>query len=510
MTRVTVIAALLAAALGLTLVAGCGGSAETYSLRLRVDDAAGLLKDQDVKIDGVRAGKITGVNLTRDDSVEVRMQLEEGVSPVGKDAVARIRSVSVLGEKYVDLTPGNAADPAASGSWVTPSKNVTPVELDDLLDTLDAGTRSRLKLILAEGGVALTGRADEVRSFLELLPQGMDGVGEVLDQATADNASLRQVVDAGDSVIGTLARERRELGDLIGEASAAFSTTADRRVALGRVVAESPPTLAQMRKSLALLETAAASLEPAADRIRTAALPIEAALTALPGFAKDAVPALRAARAAAPDLDRLARGTRPAVKRLQPVAAQLSETLTAVDPLVQDLDKGLMDDALYFLQTWARVTQRADGLGHLFGAQITITEDTVRMILDRMLSEAEANAKKKKPAKATPAPAPTSSETVKPKLPSVKKPADALPVVKDLVCTAVDGVTDVVDGVVGGLLGGAKLPGGDKSACPKSAAEKEQSRPPSAKLGGLLGSPKKDGTAPSSNVDALVDYLFGS
>jgi phospholipid/cholesterol/gamma-HCH transport system substrate-binding protein len=508
-TRVTVIAALLIAALGLTLVAGCGGSEETYSLRLRVDDAAGLLKDQDVKIDGVRAGKITGVELGRDDKVEVGMELEKGASPVGKDAVARIRSVSVLGEKYVDLTPGNAADPAASGSWVTPSKNVTPVELDDVLDTLDAGTRSRLKLILAEGGVALTGRADEVRSFLELLPQGMDEVGDVLDQATADNASLRQVVDAGDSVIGTLARERRELGELIGEASAAFSTTADRRVALGRAVAETPSTLTQMRKSLALLETAAASLEPASDRIRTSAVPIEAALKALPGFAKDAVPALRAARAAAPDLDRLARETRPTVKRLRPVAAQLTETLTAVDPLVQDLDKGLMDDALYFLQTWARVTQRADGLGHLFGAQITITEDTVRMILDRMLSEGQANAKKK-PVKSAPSPSPTPQEPAKPKLPPVKKPADVIPTVKDLVCTAVDDVTDVVDGVVGGLLGGAKLPGGDKSACPKSAAEKEQAKPPSAKLGGLLGSSKKDGTAPSSNVDALVDYLFGS
>jgi phospholipid/cholesterol/gamma-HCH transport system substrate-binding protein len=505
-TRVIVIAALLVAALGVTLVAGCGGSGETYSLRLRVDDAAGLLKNQDVKIDGVRAGKITAVELGRGDKVEVDMELDKGASPVGKDAIARIRSVSVLGEKYVDLTPGNAADPAASGSWVTPSKNVTPVELDDVLDTLDAGTRARLKLILAEGGVALTGRADEVRTFLELLPQGMDEVGSLLDQATADNASLRHVIDAGDRVIGTLARERRELGKLIGEASAAFSTTADRRAALGRAVAETPSTLAQMRTSLGLLETAAAGLEPASDRIRTSAAPIEAALKALPGFAKDAVPALRAARAAAPDLDRLARDTRPAVKRLRPVAAQLTETLTAVDPLVQDLDKGLMDDALYFLQTWARVTQRADGLGHLFGAQITITEDTVRQILDRMLSEGQANAKKK-PAKSAPSPAPRAPS--KPKVPPVRKPAEVIPAVKDLVCTAVDGVTDAVDGVVGGLLGGAKLPGADKSACPKSTAEKEQAKPPSAKLGGLLGG-SKNGDAPSSNVDALVDYLFGS
>ncbi|MTD43724.1 MCE family protein [Conexibacter sp. W3-3-2] len=509
MTRVTVIAGLLLAALGTTMVTGCGSSEETYTLRLRVDDAAGLLKDQDVKIDGVRAGKITAVELDRGDKVQVDMELDEGASPVGKDATARIRSVSVLGEKYVDLTPGNADDPAAPGSWVTPSKNVTPVELDDVLDTLDAGTRARLKLILAEGGVALTGRADEVRSFLELLPQGMDEVGALLDQATADNASLRQVVDAGDSVIGTLARERRELGELIGEASAAFSTTADRRAALGQAVGETPSTLAQMRKSLALLETAAAGLEPAADRIRTSAAPIEAALKALPGFAKDGVPALRAARAAAPDLDRLARETRPTVKRLAPVAAQLSETLTAVDPLVQDLDKGLMDDALYFLQTWARVTQRADGLGHLFGAQITITEDTVRQIVDRVVSEGQANAKRKPAKAATPVPR-VPPALARPKAPPVKRPAEVVPAVKDLVCTAVDGVTDVVGGVVGGLLGGAKLPGRDKSACPKSAAEQEQAKPPSAKLGGLLGTSSKDGTAPSSTVDALVDYLFGS
>ncbi|UTI66172.1 MlaD family protein [Paraconexibacter antarcticus] len=498
------------------VLAGSGKSA--YTLKMRVATADGLVADQDVKIDGVRAGKVTAVKLARDDTAEITMQMDPSAAPVGLDARTRIRSVSVLGEKYIEMQPGHTDRPAPSGTWVK-ADAAAPVDLDDVLNTLDSGTRARLRIILAEGGTALTGRGDAVRRLLISLPNGMNQLGQVLDQATADTAGLKRVVNAGDRVISTLTPRRHELGQLVQEADGALQATADRRAALGAAVGQAPSALAQLRRSLGLLEQASTNLQPAADQLRRSAAPIGSTLKALPQFSRDATPTLDKARAAAPDLAKLARGVQPTLRKLQPVAKKLHATLAQADPLVQGLDKGLADDALYFLQTWARVTARSDGLSHLFGAQITITEDTVRMITDRVLSGSNANdppQQRKNGRPQAPASSPTST-------PQSLIPKPKLPAVKPLVCKALGDVTKGVNGVLGQLTGGkrppAALPGG--GACngqppapkptPKKALGDAVSGLLSGAKHGAAPDPKApDGATSGSDIPALLDYLFGS
>lgn len=494
------------------VIAGSGDS--PYMLKMRVPTADGLVANQDVKIDGVRAGKVTTVKLGRGDQAEITMQMDRVAAPVGVDARTRIRSVSVLGEKYVDMRPGDTSRPARSGSWVR-ADTAPPVDLDDVLNTLDASTRARLRIILAEGGTALTGRGDAVRRLMIALPSGMSQLGEVLRQATADTASLKRVVDAGDRVISTLTPHRRALGQLVQEADGALRATADRRAALGAAVGEAPSTLAQLRRSLGLLQRASTNLQPAADQITRAADPVDATLRALPQFSDDAAPTVDQARAAAPDLTRLARGVQPALQKLQPVAKKLRVALTHADPLVQGLDKGLADDALYFLQTWARVTARSDGLGHIFGAQITISEDTVRQITDRVLSE--SNAKNPPPQQRKDIPTRTLPQTPATRPSSTAKPK--LPAVKPLLCRGLGDVITGVAGALGKLTGTPPAPAAASSACDKQPAAPKSPPGGGGVVGGVLGGTKGMASGPKgpdaaasgrSDVPALLDYLFGS
>jgi phospholipid/cholesterol/gamma-HCH transport system substrate-binding protein len=507
---------LLALAVLVVIIVLAGSGTSAYTLKMRVATADGLVANQDVKIDGVRAGKVTAVKLARDDKAEITMQMDPSAAPVGLDARTRIRSVSVLGEKYIEMQPGHTDRPAPSGTWVK-ADAAAPVDLDDVLDTLDSGTRARLRIILAEGGTALTGRGDAVRRLLISLPNGMHQLGQVLDQATADTASLKRVVNAGDRVISTLTPRRRELGHLVQEADGALQATADRRAALGAAVGQAPSALAQLRRSLGLLEQASTNLQPAADQLRRSAAPIDSTLKALPQFTRDATPTLDKARAAAPDLAKLARGVQPTLRKLQPVAKKLHATLVEADPLVQGLDKGLADDALYFLQTWARVTARSDGLSHLFGAQITITEDTVRMITDRVLSGSNANDPPQQRKNVRPqAPASPHSDT-----PQSSSSTPKLPPVKPLLCNTLGDVTKGVNGVLGHLTGKTPPAGGNSRTCdePSASPKPAPSNPLGGVVGGLLGG-GKNGAAPApkapdsatsgSDIPALLDYLFGS
>jgi phospholipid/cholesterol/gamma-HCH transport system substrate-binding protein len=510
-TNRVLVAVLLVVAICAT---GCGGGKGDYELKMRVSDAAGLRSHQDVKIDGVRAGTVTAVDLGKGDQAEITMRLEPGAAPVGRGATGRIRSVSVLGEKYVDLTPDRNGTPMPSGSWLPTGSQPVPVELVDVLNSLDASTQARLRMLLVEGGIALTGRGADVADLLRVLPRGMGQVGQLIDDASKDNASLERVVSAGDRVISDLSSNRAALGRLVGSASAAFTSTAERRQELGAAVAEAPATLSQLRESLGRLQTTAGSLAPAADRLAATSPALTRALASLPGFADAAVPTLNAARATAPDLSRVATAATPTVKRLRPVAAKGADTLEHAYPLIRDLDRGLANDALYFLQTWARVTQRADGLGHLFGAQIVVGDDTVRMITDRVASNlAGAQKNNKQAPKQAPKPStPTPQAQPKP------APQKLTPAVIEKLCQTVDKLAPAVTKAL------QKVTGKDKpcaAAKPGSGADQ-----PPASLGdtlkGLLDrvtSPQKQApeasaqqtqNGESQTVAALVDYLFGS
>lgn len=510
--------ALLGTALAATALVAAGCGDDGYELTLRVDDASGLRKDQDVKIDGVRAGTVTGVQLTKGDRAEIRMRLDPGAAPVGRAATGRIRSVSVLGEKYVDLVPDRKGGPLPSGSRLRADRHPTPVELDDVLNTLDASTRTRLRMLLVEGGIALTGRGEDVASLLRVLPKGMDEVGALIADASRDVAALERVVVAGDRVIGDLAAERSKLGELVDTAAGAFSSTAERRAAVGQTIAESPATMTQLRTSLDRLEATAVSLRPAARRLRAASPALEASLRTLPAFARDATPALEAATDAAPDLSRLARAATPTVRRLKPVAAKGADTLEHAYPLVRDLDRGLADDALYFLQTWARVTQRSDGLGHLFGAQIIVGDDTVRMITDRVASNLADQKRKSAPKKDGPVPAKPGRPAARPAVPP------NLPVTEDTVeklCEVVDRTLDKTPAAVRERL--RKLTGRE-NPCPPAGDQPQRppgdaAKPIGEAVGDLLDGIGRQANAPKTpagenngdqTVSALVDYLFGS
>src|SRR5205085_2678624 len=77
-----------------------------YRLDVRFPAAATLAQNADVRISGVKVGRV--VKLTRDGSyTRAVLEVESRFSPVRRDTRAILRQKTLLGETYVELTPGS-------------------------------------------------------------------------------------------------------------------------------------------------------------------------------------------------------------------------------------------------------------------------------------------------------------------------------------------------------------------------------------------------------------------
>src|SRR4051794_18212339 len=98
-----VILALLVLAFNADRVPFIGGGTTYHAL---FADASGLKPGDDVRIAGVKVGKVTSVDLAGA-AVRVGLQVDPGAH-IGTDTHADIKIKTLLGQKYVALTPGGA------------------------------------------------------------------------------------------------------------------------------------------------------------------------------------------------------------------------------------------------------------------------------------------------------------------------------------------------------------------------------------------------------------------
>lgn len=92
--------------------------------------ASGLVKDSPVSIAGVEVGYVKGIGLRSGGAmVTARVSRAAGLR---RGATASIRSRSLLGEQYLELTPGSATGPLlADGDTITAT--VTPFQIDQMI-----------------------------------------------------------------------------------------------------------------------------------------------------------------------------------------------------------------------------------------------------------------------------------------------------------------------------------------------------------------------------------------
>ncbi|TRW76747.1 MCE family protein [Mycolicibacterium sp. 018/SC-01/001] len=169
-----------------------------YEVTLQMPDASGLYRYGNVTLRGVQIGEVTDVQL-RPDGASATLSLDR--SPrVPADLRAEIRSVSAVGEQYVDLLPRTDNGPYLSTGSVIPAANVTlPQPVGPMVDKLSAlfGSipKDRIGDLLDESSQAFGGAGFDMGSLIDstrTVASSLDSVSDNVAALTTDSAPLIQ------------------------------------------------------------------------------------------------------------------------------------------------------------------------------------------------------------------------------------------------------------------------------------------------------------------------------
>ena len=123
----------------------------SYRLSVVVPDASTLVRNNDVRIGGVRIGFVESVVPVQDPRTgavhaKVNVKLDKSVQPLPKDSTVIVRSRSALGLKYLEIDKGTSNQGWPEGSTLPlADARPRPVEIDQVLNTFDAPTRKAIQ-----------------------------------------------------------------------------------------------------------------------------------------------------------------------------------------------------------------------------------------------------------------------------------------------------------------------------------------------------------------------------
>ncbi|WP_354701410.1 hypothetical protein DSM112329_01722 [Paraconexibacter sp. AEG42_29] len=460
---------------GLQLV----GGDDAYELNLRLKSANGLRNGSEVRTGGVPVGRVLALKLGPKDAVDVRMALDDGHDAVGRNATARIVATNLVGEKYVELDPGDTRTPLASGAWLPTRRVSTSVDLDQVLDVLDSGVRTRLAVLINETGFALTHRRADFNAFLHELPPALSAGRKLVGQLAQDNHTVGDVVDRAGRLVARVNAERDELNRMVDVTGKTAAAVAAKRAQLRQTLAEAPTTLASADRLLTDLQDTTRPLASAARLITRTAPGLRATLTQVEPFEASARPALDEVPDLAPELTRLGVKAAPVARQAVPTAKALTALLTTSGPATRTLGASV-DDLLGLAEGWSRSIQLRDGLSHVFRGRASISVDTIQTLTRRLqlLSPTAPARRTGGTGGATkPGPAPSGAAAT-PARQDDRRPGPAK-ALKDVVGKTQDTVTGVLAKLLPGLAGPA-------GSAPAPAPDDSRDDPAGALLDFLL------------------------
>ncbi|MFG2103416.1 MCE family protein [Micromonospora echinaurantiaca] len=218
--------ALLAQTLGAFPVGG-------VNYRARFTDVTGLLPGDDVRIAGVRVGRIVDIRVVDDTVAEVEFTLTEDV-PLAAGVRAAIRYRNLVGQRYLALTEGPGERRPLRPDGLIPIGQTTPA-LD--LTVLFNGFRPLFTAL----------RPEDVNKLAYEIIQVLQGEGGTVSSLLSRTASLTNTLADRDAVIGrvvtnlntvltTLATRDRDLDRTITQLQEFVSGLAADRTAIGEAL----------------------------------------------------------------------------------------------------------------------------------------------------------------------------------------------------------------------------------------------------------------------------------
>jgi virulence factor Mce-like protein len=307
-----------------------------YRIVVDFDEATQLSDTADVRISGISVGRVKkselGIDRTR-----VQIEIEPRYAPLPRDTRAIIRQKTLLGESYIELTPGTRNGPKLfDGERLDRGQVQATTELDEVTRALDVDTRQDLQRFV-KALAALENEGGDLNAALGQLPDFTNDSTSLMRTLDRQEQAVRQLVRDGGEVFDALGRRQGELSGLVRAADAVLTTTARRDRELAEIVQILPTTLRELRPTLEQVRALSLEARPLVRDLRPGARALSPAL-------RDATVLAPQAEALFGDVDRLVTVSRdgvPATTRIvraaHPLFKLLPPTLQEAQPIVDYL-----------------------------------------------------------------------------------------------------------------------------------------------------------------------------
>jgi phospholipid/cholesterol/gamma-HCH transport system substrate-binding protein len=232
--------------------------ASPYTVHAVFSSASGLRPASVVRIAGVNVGKVESISPVngckprgqvqpRCAAASVTLTIDDQGLPLHEDATFKIRPrIFLEGNFFVDVSPGTPAAPTAPDGYTFPiQQGVEPVQLDQVLTSLQSDTRRNLQILLQQYGTAVVQGGPAYNASIPFwLPAYKYTSVVVHDALGIKPHDLSKWIAAQGTVAAAFDAHPQSLKNLITDFNTTASAFATENVALQNAVAELPGTLA--------------------------------------------------------------------------------------------------------------------------------------------------------------------------------------------------------------------------------------------------------------------------
>jgi ABC-type transporter Mla subunit MlaD len=388
MKRVATVLLVLAAASAAVVTTGAGDGG-SYKVRAIFDNAGFVIPGEDVKVAGVKVGKIDSMDVTPDFKAAVVLSIEDpAYQDFRTDARCQVRPQSLIGERFVECTPtqkqaADAEPPPAlrriergegEGQYLLPVENTQKsVDLDLINNVMRMPYRQRLSLIVSELGTGLAGRGKEINQVVRRADPALKEVDKVLALLASQNKVLSDLARDSDTVLAPLARERSHVSSFIEHSSDVAQATAERGDDLEANLERLPRFLRELRPTMRRVGLLSDEMTPVLSDLGDVAPDINRMLIELGPFSRAGIPAVDS-------LGEASKIGTPAIKDVLPIAKDLrrfakiskpvGKTLAAV---LESWKKGHgIERALDYAFYQVAAINGYDSIGHYLRARLIL------------------------------------------------------------------------------------------------------------------------------------------
>jgi virulence factor Mce-like protein len=297
---------------------------EGYRFNADFPEAVLLAKEADVRMAGVNVGKVKSTSLGPGGrTTRAEIEIDERFAPIKVDTGAILRTKSLLGETYVELSPGEAeSEDLPEGETLARANVQDTVELDEVFQAFDPRTRRYFQEWLHESGIASTGRfASDLSDSLGNAAPFFESGTDLLRPLDEQRVALRRVVRDTGRVFDAVSREEGQLRGLVVNGEATFAALASRDQALAETFDVLPTFLRETRATVERLERFARDTDPLVRDLRAPA--------------DDLAPTLRDLGDLSPDLEKLFRNVPPLVDASATGVPAAERFLEGAEPLLE-------------------------------------------------------------------------------------------------------------------------------------------------------------------------------